>query len=131
MAGARARAGAPLTEGEAEDFALEWVAAWNAHDLERILSHYADDVTFLSPNAARLIGDGRVEGIAALRSYWGKALSMAPALHFTLETWLVGHDALTILYANHRGERVAESVEFDGAGKVVRSMACYRAQTPA
>lgn len=26
------------------DFAHEWIAAWNAHDLERILAHYADDV---------------------------------------------------------------------------------------
>jgi len=24
--------------------AQEWIAAWNAHDLERILAHYADDV---------------------------------------------------------------------------------------
>ncbi|MEQ1510172.1 MAG: nuclear transport factor 2 family protein [Sphingopyxis sp.] len=120
-----------MTEGEAEDFAREWVAAWNARDLERILSHYADDVIFLSPNAARVIGEGRVVGIEALRAYWRKALDAAPDLHFTLETWLVGHDALTILYTNHRGQRVAESVEFGGGGKVVRSMACYRAQTTA
>jgi ketosteroid isomerase-like protein len=27
----------------AEHFASEWIAAWNAHDLTRVLSHYADD----------------------------------------------------------------------------------------
>src|SRR5207302_4356035 len=27
----------------AEAFAREWVDAWNAHDLARILSHYTDD----------------------------------------------------------------------------------------
>ncbi|MEQ1725004.1 MAG: nuclear transport factor 2 family protein [Sphingopyxis sp.] len=118
-----------MTESEAGDFALEWIAAWNARDLERILSHYADDAIFLSPNAARVIGDGRVEGKAALRAYWGKALDAAPQLHFVLETWLVGHDALTILYANHRGQRVAESIAFDADGKVAFSMACYRAKT--
>ncbi|MEQ1688828.1 MAG: nuclear transport factor 2 family protein, partial [Sphingopyxis sp.] len=110
---------------QAEAFAQEWVAAWNARDLDRILAHYDDDIVFLSPNAAQVIGDGRVEGIAALRAYWGQALDMAPHLHFTLETWLAGHQAMTILYANHRGQRVAESVEFDSKGKVVRSMACH------
>ena len=32
-----------MTREEALGFAREWVAAWNAHDLGRILSHYADD----------------------------------------------------------------------------------------
>src|ERR1700723_3107179 len=27
----------------------EWIAAWNAHDLPRILSHYADDFEMSSP----------------------------------------------------------------------------------
>ena len=26
----------------AEHFANDWIAAWNAHDLDRVLSHYAD-----------------------------------------------------------------------------------------
>ncbi len=29
-------------------FAIEWEAAWNAHDLNRILAHYAEDVVFRS-----------------------------------------------------------------------------------
>ena len=28
---------------DARTFAEEWVAAWNAHDLERILAHYSDE----------------------------------------------------------------------------------------
>ena len=27
-----------------ERFAKEWVAAWNAHDLDRVLSHYENDL---------------------------------------------------------------------------------------
>ena len=38
-----------MTESEATRFAQEWVAAWNSRDLERILSHYADDVEVTSP----------------------------------------------------------------------------------
>lgn len=37
-------------------FAEEWVAAWNSHDLDRILTHYADDVVFSSPHIVRRLG---------------------------------------------------------------------------
>ena len=50
----------PLTEEIARQFAREWVDAWNAHDLERILSHYAPDVVLRSPVAARLTSPGSV-----------------------------------------------------------------------
>ena len=41
-------------------FASEWQAAWNSHDLSRILAHYADGVVFRSATAAwQLQGDLR------------------------------------------------------------------------
>src|SRR6516164_4567249 len=33
-----------LTEEEAVKFAEDWVSAWNSHDLDKIMAHYADDV---------------------------------------------------------------------------------------
>ena len=33
----------------AADFAREWIAAWNSHDLERIFAHYTDDFSMSSP----------------------------------------------------------------------------------
>jgi len=61
----------------ARRFADEWAAAWNSHDLERILDHYTDDVIFASPKIVQLMGDpaGEVRGKDALRAYWGKAFS--------------------------------------------------------
>jgi ketosteroid isomerase-like protein len=38
-----------MDEAAAEEFARSWYAAWNANDLERILSLYADDVELTSP----------------------------------------------------------------------------------
>ncbi len=35
--------------------------------------------------------------------------------------------SLGVLYRNHRGQQVAETVEFDAAGQVIRSVACYSA----
>jgi hypothetical protein len=106
-------------------FADEWIAAWNSHDLERVLSHYASDIVFLSPSAQRLTGHGRVSGISALKCYWEQGLAAYPGLKFELLDVLTGHECLTILYRNHRGQQVAETFEFGAEGKVVRSFACY------
>jgi len=43
----------------AERFAREWYAAWNAHDLDRILSHYADDVEMASPLVSLMCANGQ------------------------------------------------------------------------
>jgi ketosteroid isomerase-like protein len=113
-----------LTADAARSFADEWIAAWNSHDLDRILSHYALDVVFLSPVAQKRVGNGRVVGHAGLRAYWGPALAGIKDLHFTLINVFTGHDALTIQYRNQLGE-VTETFELGADGKVIRSMACY------
>lgn len=114
-----------MESSTAHAFAQDWIAAWNAHDLERILAHYVADVVFLSPVAQRRVGDGRVVGIPALRSYWSQGLAAQPELKFELVDVLVGQQCLTILYRNHRGQTAAETFEFGAGDKVVRSYACY------
>jgi hypothetical protein len=49
-----------MTELEAANFGRKWVAAWNSHDLERILAHYRENVELTSPLVERILGDGRV-----------------------------------------------------------------------
>jgi ketosteroid isomerase-like protein len=120
---------------QARAFAAEWISAWNAHDLDRILSHYATDVVFLSPFAQKRVGHGRVIGHEALRAYWGPAIAPGSTLRFELIEVLVGFQALTIHYnaalpagrstSNGGKRRAAETFEFGADGKVVRSMACY------
>ena len=114
-----------ITTSDARAFAEEWIAAWNSHDLERILAHYGTEIEFLSPVAFKRTGNGRIAGIPALRAYWGPGLAAQPDLKFDLLDVLVGHDCLTILYRNHRAQHVAEMVEFGDHHKVVRSYACY------
>jgi ketosteroid isomerase-like protein len=50
--------------GSAQRFAENWYSAWNAHDLDAILDHYADDVEMASPLVSTLTGndDGRIVG---------------------------------------------------------------------
>jgi ketosteroid isomerase-like protein len=52
-------------------FAQQWVDAWNAHDLDAVLSHFSDDAEFSSPVAAQLLPEtsGVLRGKDAIRSY--------------------------------------------------------------
>jgi ketosteroid isomerase-like protein len=100
----------------AEEFAASWAKAWNAHDLEQVLSHFAEDAVFASPVAAQLIdgSDGVLRGKVALRDYWAQGLRRIPDLHFTVLDVYVGLSAVVINYRNQKGARVSEVLIFDG-----------------
>ena len=85
-----------LDVARARALAEEWIAAWNAHDLDRILSHYADDFEMTSPHIVERMGEpsGRLRGKTSIRIYWERAL-------------------------------VAEVLGLDDAGRVVRGSAHY------
>jgi ketosteroid isomerase-like protein len=102
---------------EPQQFADDWVQAWNSHDVEAVLAHFHDDVVFSSPIAARVLPDslGVVRGKDALRHYWTTALELLPDLHFDVIGVYRGESTLVINYRNHRGELVNEVLTFDGA----------------
>jgi len=108
----------------AEKYAHEWASNWNARDLEALLTHYATNVVFRSPRIAAILGEGKasVTGIAELREYWRKALDVAKELRFDISDVLIGSDAITILYRNHRGQDVAETLVFDSDLKVIEGI---------
>ena len=96
-------------------FADHWVSAWNDHDLERILGHFAGDVVFTSPVAAQLLGwDGVIRGREALRAYWAEGLRRIPDLRFEVLAVYAGVDTVVVNYRNQRGGLVCEVLTFDG-----------------
>ena len=116
-----------MTATEAQKLADDWVAAWNAHDLEAILAHYADDVEFTSPFVARLTGDpsGLVRGKAALRDYFARGLAAYRALRFELREVLVGVGSVTLYYQSVNALSAAEVLYLDDAGRIKRAAAHY------
>lgn len=100
----------------AEEFVDRWVQGWNAHDLDHVLSHFAEDVVFTSPVATQLIDgcDGVIRGKEALRAYWSEGLRRIPDLHFTVVGVYVGVATLVINYRNQKGGLVSEVLVFDG-----------------
>jgi ketosteroid isomerase-like protein len=118
-----------VTRDEAWKLANHWVAAWNAHDLELILTHYEDGVELTSPAAAQLLGtpDGKVAGKESLKAYFQRGLTAYPELHFHLEDVLWGVNSVVLCYRNQKGTRTAEFMELSAAGKVARVVANYSA----
>ena len=116
-----------INEQQARQFAGEWVRAWNAHDLQQILAHYAQDVQFSSPFIVKLLGEpsGTIFGKDDLRVYFKKGLDAYPELQFELINVLVGVDSVTLYYRSVRGMLAAEVMFFDESGKVARATAHY------
>jgi predicted ester cyclase len=116
-----------VTRDEAWKLAEHWVAAWNAHDLEAIMTHYDDAVELTSPVAAQLLGtsDGKVVGKASLRAYFQRGLEAYPDLHFQLADVLCGVNSVVLYYTNQKGMRTAEFMELSAAGRVTRVVANY------
>jgi ketosteroid isomerase-like protein len=111
----------------AEEFARKWYAAWNAHDLESILSHYADGVEMTSPLVSVLTGDaaGRIVGKDALRAYFAAGLEKYPELHFEPLELFLGVDSLVLRYVGANGKPSAEVVFLDTKGTISRYFAHY------
>lgn len=118
-----------MTREDARDFANHWVAAWNAHDLDLIMTHYDDAIELTSPVAAQLLGtsDGKVVGKANLRAYFQRGLEAYPELRFHLEDVLCGVNSVVLYYTNQKGTRTGEFMELSAIGKVVRVVAHYSA----
>ncbi len=110
----------------ADNFAGDWIEAWNSHDLDRILSHYTEDFVMSSPYIAQVVGEpsGTLRGKPAIRAYWAAALQRSPELHFEPLWTLVGADSVTIHYRGARGP-AAEVFFFNGEGLVRRAAAHY------
>ena len=98
----------------AVEFSRAWEAAWNARDLEGVLSHFHDDAVFTSPIAMRIgfAPDGIVRGKDALRRYWNAALARNPDLKFKVTAIYEGTDTLVILFRTQKGEDRAEVLIF-------------------
>ncbi|HXE10562.1 MAG TPA: nuclear transport factor 2 family protein [Bryobacteraceae bacterium] len=116
-----------MTETQARSFAREWMMAWNSHDLNAIMSHYAPEVVLISPVAARLLADstGTVVGKEALLSYFKQGLQAYPNLSFNLIEVMWGLSSIVLHYVNQNGIKCGEFMELAPDGKVIKVVAHY------
>jgi hypothetical protein len=111
-----------------KDLAQEWLHAWNTHDLEAIMAHYAEDITFYSPFIRQLNNDpaGRIQGKPLLRAYFERALTAYPDLQFEPYHVLEGVNSVVIYYKSVKELLAAEMMLLNGEGKVYEVRAHYK-----
>jgi len=109
-----------MTTEFANTFAHEWIDSWNGHDLEMIISHYADDLQFYSPVIKQLgVNEkGIITDKQTLKAYFAKGLQVYPDLYFNFHEVLAGTNSLVIYYTSINNRKSAEMMQFDKNGKV-------------
>lgn len=110
----------------ARSLAEEWIAAWNAHDLQRVLSHYEPDFEMASPRIVDIAGEpsGVLRG-TAVAAYWQRALQRIPDLRFDFLDVFVGARSIAIMYRNQAGRPCVEVLELGASGRIARAAAHY------
>lgn len=112
-----------------ERIAQEWLDAFNAHDARRVVAHFSETVTDLSPVIDSVVpgSGGRLEGRDRVLAYYEAGIGRTPELHFTLIEVLCGIDQVTILYRNQQGTTVAETLTFGPDDDVIQVSVTYGA----
>ena len=121
----RRRWGRRRKGGGIRGHADRWLEAWNAHDLDAIVSCYSERVEFVLP---ALVGDSaerRIGGREALREHFRHGLELAPNLTVAEESLLEGPGGFAILYRREDGHRAIEAVELDDAGLAAQVRVYY------
>jgi hypothetical protein len=109
-----------------------WIEAWNSHDLNRILSHYADGIEFTVQTAVTRWNkpDGVLKGKEELKKHFEKGLELAPKLHFELEKIFWAPNGYAVLYRRENGNGVIDAVQLNDQGLAVRVTAYYLKPQP-
>lgn len=116
-----------MTHDNATHFASDWVEAWNRHDIDAVLSHYADDFEMTTPMIQQVlcIESGTLKGKQAVGDYWRAALRKVPDLAFSIIDVTSGVDAVSIYYRAVMGKMAIETFFFNKAGLVYKAVATY------
>lgn len=112
---------------DTNEFAKEWIASWNSHDLSRILSHYAEDIEITTPMIKLATGgsEDSLKRKEKVREYWQSALNKVTDLHFEYIDAAVGINSVVIYYKSIMNKKAMEVMFFNEAGKVDRMFAHY------
>ena len=114
-----------LTAEGAQELARRWVEAWNAHDLERVLSFFDEAVQMSSPGIIKqgISADGRLKGKATLRIYWTRVFAALPNLRFELLDVSASPDGVVLRYRNDRDMVICEYLKLNAGGLIVEGAA--------
>ena len=109
-----------------ETIANHWMDAFNEHDLEKLLSLYAENARHFSPKlkTRQPATNGWIEGKPTLRTWWADAFDRLPTLQYHLKNLIVNDQQVLMEYertVEHEPPMmVAEILEIEN-GLIVKS----------
>lgn len=116
-----------INREKAWKFAHEWLEAWNKHDIDLIMKHYAHSIEFCSPIVQKVLGDpkGVVYGIDKLRDYFSRQLQKFSTLNFQLLDVFTSPQSIVLYYKINRGLLASEVMILDDSMKATKVFANY------
>ena len=113
---------------DAQKYAERWIESWNSHDIEKIMSFYADSICHITPKLTMLFGSAShtIQDKQQLREYFAAALRRSPELHFTLQGVFAGAESIVMCFDSTTGIYVAVVLILDENMKITRYLAHYR-----
>ena len=116
-----------ITQEAANNFAEEWINAWNSHNIENILEHYETDIEFHSPliPLLKFNDQGVINNKTDLKKYFEIGLNTYPDLHFKFHHCFVGINSIVIYYTSVNGRLSAEVFELNENRKAKRVLCNY------
>ena len=83
--------------------ALKWFEAFNAHDLEKLLSLYNDNAQHYSPKLKIRMPEtqGLIKGKQALREWWKDAFDRLPSLQYEVVKLTADDEQVFMEYIRH------------------------------
>jgi ketosteroid isomerase-like protein len=114
-----------------QSVAHEWFAAFNAHNLEKLLSLYDDNAQHFSPKLKirHPETNGLIKGKDALRAWWRDAFNRLPTLNYEVVRLTPYENRVFMEYIRHvQGEEdlyVGEMLEMENE-KIIASSVFHR-----
>ena len=106
--------------------ALDWIEAFNMHDLRKLLSLYAEDAIHFSPKLKirEPHTNGRITGRPSLAAWWADAFKRLPLLKYELQNLIINEQQILMEYLRKSpGEddlMIAEILEIEN-GLIIKS----------
>ena len=118
--------GQTMDRAAAGRFVEAWCANWRKVDIDAVVSHFAENAEMRSPLALKLTESPVVVGAENIRAYWRKAYGHIESADLKILSWSWDAAIARLTVWWQLGEaRASEFMDFDHAGRVVRSEAFY------
>ena len=107
-------------------FVEVWCANWCRVDIDAVVAHFAENAEMRSPLALKLTESPVVTGAENIRAYWRRAYGGIENAELKVLNWSWDDTIARLTVWWQLGDtRASEFMDFDGAGRVVRSEAFY------